>query len=169
MEDFIRECGFDDLFTVDQNGVVISGIRPLGTMADIGPEDPSVVQSDGSRPIVHERGDPDLEKDTGAKRLALFQNRVGEVNSEWNPEVLKELQGDGDLLKGLWSDKELARSRGRRRLTKARHRRGRGGHGLSGFMAPLTARALAHRYSPALRADLILPAWGEAKRSALAK
>ena len=53
MEDFIRECGFDDLFTVDKNGVVISGNRRLETLADIGPEDPNVVQSDGSRPIVH--------------------------------------------------------------------------------------------------------------------
>jgi len=82
MEDFIRECGFDDLFTVDKNGVVISGNRRLETLADIGPEDPTVVQSDGSRPIEHQRVDLDLEKDKQAKRLALLQNRVGEVNLE---------------------------------------------------------------------------------------
>jgi DNA modification methylase len=108
MEESIRECGFGDSLTVDKNGIVISGNQRLETLADIGLENPLVVQSDGSRPVIHQRLDLDLSKDARAKLLALYQNRVGEANLQWSPEMLRALQQQGIRLDGLWSEKELA-------------------------------------------------------------
>jgi hypothetical protein len=107
METSLREVGFGDSLTVDRNGVVISGNQRLETLADIGLDNPIVVQSDGTRPIVHQRVDLDANSPQG-KRLALFSNRVGQANLEWDTGVLKALQADGVSLDGLWNDDELA-------------------------------------------------------------
>lgn len=106
METSIREVGFGDSLTVDRNGVVISGNQRLETLADVGLDDPIVIQTDGKRPVVHQRIDLEAS-DPKAKRLALFSNRVGQVNLEWDADVLRALQDDGVSLAGLWGDDEL--------------------------------------------------------------
>ena len=106
MENSIRECGFGDSLTVDKDGVVISGNQRLETLADIQMEDPIVIQSDGTRPIIHQRTDLSI-KDKRARMLAIYQNRVGELNLDWDVETLKSLSEDADLGK-FWTEKELA-------------------------------------------------------------
>lgn len=108
METSITECGFGDSLTVDKHGNVISGNGRLETLADIGMNDAIVVQSDGSKPIVHQRTDLDLTKDEKAKRLAILQNRVGQVNLEWDAGVLAALAEEGVPLDDLFSDDELS-------------------------------------------------------------
>lgn len=107
METSIRECGFGDSMTVDREGRVISGNARAETLADMKMLDAIVVQSDGTRPIVHQRIDLDLATDDRAKRLALLQNRVGQVNLEWDAEVLAAMAADGVKLDDLFAGDEL--------------------------------------------------------------
>jgi len=48
-----------------------------------------------------------LTKDEKAKKLAVYQNRVGQVNLEWDPDVLKGLAEEGVDLSNLWREDEL--------------------------------------------------------------
>lgn len=107
METSLREVGFGDSLTVDRHGVVLSGNQRLETLADLQMDRPIVVQSDGTRPIVHQRIDLDANTPQ-AKRLALLANRVGEVNLSWDAATLRALQADGVSLDGLWGEDELA-------------------------------------------------------------
>jgi len=107
MEDSIRECGFGDSITVTSDLRVVSGNQRTETVMDLKMDNPIVVESDGSRPIVHVRTDLKAG-DIRAVKLGLYSNRVGEVNLEWNREILRELQeADVDLAK-LFTDQELA-------------------------------------------------------------
>ncbi len=108
MEASLQECGFGDSLTVDKDGAVISGNQRLETLASLRMDNPIVVQSDGTRPIVHQRTDLAIG-DVRAKQLAIYQNRVGEANLAWNLERLKQLRVDvPDVDLGrYWTEKEL--------------------------------------------------------------
>jgi hypothetical protein len=93
MEQSIREYGFGDSMTVDRDGVVISGGQRLETLADIQMDDPIIVQSDGTRPIIHQRIDLTID-DPKARALAIAQNRVGQVNLDWDAATLKALSDE---------------------------------------------------------------------------
>jgi hypothetical protein len=54
--------------------------------------------------VAVQRGDLDLKKDKKARELAIADNRVGELDLEWNPEVLASLEVD---LKQFWNENEL--------------------------------------------------------------
>jgi hypothetical protein len=107
METSIREVGFGDSIVVDRDGVVISGGQRTETSFEIGMTDPIVVQSDGTRPIIHQRIDLHSD-DPRAKRLALLSNRVGELNLSWDAGVIQSLIDDGVVVDDLWSADELA-------------------------------------------------------------
>jgi hypothetical protein len=101
----IQELGFGDSMTVDKDGVVISGNQRLETLGEIGLDNPIVVQSDGSRPIVHQR--IDLKAGTKrARELAIAQNQVGAVNLNWDVAELMKL--DPGEVKNWFSDGEMA-------------------------------------------------------------
>lgn len=108
MEKSLRECGYGDSLTVDRNGNVISGNGRTEAFHDLQMLDPIVVQSDGTRPIIHQRIDLDLATDARAKKLAIMQNRVGEANLCWDPDILRELGGEGVDLSGMWTQEELS-------------------------------------------------------------
>jgi len=58
----------------------------------------------GTRPVEHQRVDLEASSDR-AQMLALYSNRVGELNLDWNAEVIAGLNMD---LSKLWSQDELA-------------------------------------------------------------
>ena len=64
----------------------------------------AVIESDGSSLIAVRRGDLDLKKDRKARELAIADNRVSEIDLEWNPEVLASLDVD---LAEFWNENEL--------------------------------------------------------------
>ena len=47
-----------------------------------------------ARHLQVRRGDLDLKKDKKVRELAIADNRVGELDLEWNPEVLATLNVD---------------------------------------------------------------------------
>lgn len=109
LEDSLRELGAGRSILTDRNGIVIAGNKTLEVAAGIGIEDIIVVHSDGTKLVVVQRDDLDLETDQRAKKLALADNRVGQANLDWDANILAQLQAeDPALTKGLWTEGELA-------------------------------------------------------------
>ena len=66
-----------------------------------------MVATDRHTLIAVQREDLDLERDADAQALALADNRVGELDLEWDTSVLQELQGLGHDLSAFWTDTEF--------------------------------------------------------------
>src|SRR4051794_9894410 len=93
----IRELGAGRSVLVDRNGKLIAGNKTAEAAADIGMEDVVLVQSDGTKLVVVQRTDLDLDTDTRAKELAIADNRAGQLGLEWNPDVLKSLSSEVEM------------------------------------------------------------------------
>lgn len=86
--------------------MIIAGNKTVENAAAIGLEDVTVVQTDGKRIVAVQRMDLDLEADPMARELAIADNRSGDLNMAWDPDVLKDLAGEIDL-SPFFTDKEL--------------------------------------------------------------
>ena len=64
----------------------------------------AVIETDGSSVVAVQRGDLDLNRDKKARELAIADNRVGELDLGWNPEVLASHEVD---LTQFWNENEL--------------------------------------------------------------
>jgi hypothetical protein len=104
----VEECGLGRSIVVDKNGKIIGGNQVAETSAELGMEDVIVVPSNGTRLVVVQRTDLDLDSatDQRARRLALWDNRVGEVNLSWDTEELTRLATDLDLSQ-FWTADEM--------------------------------------------------------------
>jgi DNA modification methylase len=108
LEDSIRADGYLTPMTAAASGEVFDGSARLETVADLmGDAEPIVVESDGTRPIVHIHTDIPTADDPRAVRLALAANRVAELNLEWDAAVLAELADEG-ATDGLFTAEDLA-------------------------------------------------------------
>ena len=67
-------------------------------------DDPIIVESDGKRPVVVVRTDIPTADDPRARALAVAENRVAELNLDYDLAILKD---DFDLLDGLFTQPEL--------------------------------------------------------------
>lgn len=102
----LRQYGAGRSILVDKKGRVIAGNKTLERAADIGIDDVIVVESDGTKLVAVKRTDLDLENDGGkARALATYDNRVGQLDLDWDIDALKEV--DSDVLKDLWTVEEL--------------------------------------------------------------
>lgn len=106
LEQSLREHGAGRSILIDKNGRIIAGNKTAETAAAIGLEDVVIVKTDGKRLIAVQRTDVDLDTPEG-RRLALADNRTGEMNLEWDPAELEALLQDGVDLDGLFSEDEL--------------------------------------------------------------
>jgi DNA modification methylase len=89
---------------VDRNNRVIAGNKTVEAARAAGMKSISVIVTDGTSLVAVQRGDLDLKRDKKARELAIADNRVGEIDLEWNPAVLASL--DADLAK-FWNENEL--------------------------------------------------------------
>jgi DNA modification methylase len=92
----------------DRNGVVIAGNKTLEQAIALGLPI-KVVQTDGKSLVVVQRSDLDLDKHTSARELAIRDNRIAELDLEWDPNVLEELRAAGLELDSLWTAEEWGR------------------------------------------------------------
>ena len=94
---------------VDKHGVAIAGNKTLEAAGELGLTKTVEVETDGSTLVVVKRTDLDLETDIKARELAFADNRVGELDLEWDPEVLKtDLEMlKSDFLDGLWEPESI--------------------------------------------------------------
>lgn len=102
LDQSIASDGWIGALTVAADGEAFDGSARL----EVGPgfDDPIVIESDGTRPIVHIRTDIPTASDPRAVRLGLAANRVAELNLAWSADVLASLDVD---LSGLWTDDEM--------------------------------------------------------------
>ena len=102
----LRQYGAGRSILIDRDGRIIAGNKTAERAADIGLEDVVIVQTDGTKLVAVQRTDLDLEDDGGkARALATYDNRVGELDLDWDIESLAAV--DADVLGDLWTDYEL--------------------------------------------------------------
>lgn len=109
VESSLRETGAGRSIVVDKEGRVIAGNKTLEAWADIADlDDVVVVPTDGKKLVIVQREDLDLSDDTGmARKLAIYDNRAGELGLEWDSDELFASMQDGLDLGAFWSDDEL--------------------------------------------------------------
>lgn len=100
----LEKYGAGRSVVVDRHDRVIAGNKTVEAARAAGMKSIAVIESDGSSLVVVQRSDLDLKKDKKARELAIADNRVGELDLEWNPEVLASLDVD---LEQFWNENEL--------------------------------------------------------------
>jgi len=109
LDDSIRQDGYTEPMVAAADGTVLSGNARLERVVDVLGLDvePIIVESDGTRPIIHVRTDISGEDTDMARRIAVRANRVGQIDLEWDIETLVGLTPD-ELLTSLWTPEELS-------------------------------------------------------------
>lgn len=103
LEGSIEKDGWIGAVTVAADGETFDGSARVEVTERMGMlDDPIVVDVDGSRPVVVRRTDIPNADDPRAKRLGVAANRVGQLNLEWEPDVLAELAADQDVDLGAY-------------------------------------------------------------------
>ena len=104
LERSLEDYGAGRSVVVDRNNRVIAGNKTIEAARAAGMQSITVIETDGSSLVAVQRGDLDLRKDKKARELAIADNRVSEIDLEWNSEVLASLDVD---LKQFWNENEL--------------------------------------------------------------
>jgi hypothetical protein len=106
VERSLHKLGAGRSILVDRNGKIIAGNKTHEAAAAIGLDAPLVVQSDGTRLVVVQRTDLDMDEDTAARELAIADNRAAETGLEWDTSVLASL-GESIDLSQFWTHTEI--------------------------------------------------------------
>jgi DNA modification methylase len=103
----LREYGPGRAVLIDRYGRIIAGNKTVEQAKRLNLP-LRVVKTDGTFLIAVQRDDLDLATDPRAKGLAIADNRVGQLDLEWDVEMLKQLHADGLDLSAFWTDAEFA-------------------------------------------------------------
>lgn len=96
LEKSISKLGLGRSILVDKDFRVIAGNKTAEKSVELGIEDIIVVPTDGKKLVVVQRTDLSLDSKRG-RELALADNRVSEVNLDWDMGVVGELQTEFDV------------------------------------------------------------------------
>ena len=105
LEDSLRKLGAGRSVLVDRQGRVIAGNKTVETARKLGLKQIAIIETDGETLVAVRRQDLDLKTDKRAVELAVADNRVAEIDLDWNAEVLAALDID---LSQFWDEQELA-------------------------------------------------------------
>jgi len=104
----LREHGAGRSVLIDKKGRLIAGNKTIQAALDsVLTQDIIVIKTDGSQLVAVQRTDLDLEKDAKAKAMAIADNRVAELDLDWNLEELNAIGKEVDL-SGYFSEEEIA-------------------------------------------------------------
>ncbi len=104
----IRGNGAGRSLLLDRNGQAIAGNKSRDQMLAEGITEVIVVETDGTKAVAVKRMDLELDGEDGrARRLAIADNRVGEVDLNWDADQLLADVNAGMDLDGLWDQREL--------------------------------------------------------------
>jgi DNA modification methylase len=103
----LTEYGPGRAVLIDRNGTIIAGNKTVEQALALGIP-LRVVATDGTQLIAVQRNDLDLANDPRAQALAIADNRVGELDLEWDVDMLRQLRSDGLDLSAFWNDAEFA-------------------------------------------------------------
>lgn len=106
LEQSVQQDGWIGAITVAADGETFDGSARIEVAAAAGFEDAIIVESDGTRPVVHVRTDIPSADDLRAVRLGIAANRVASVNLEWDADTLAALGEEIDLSQ-FWTRDEL--------------------------------------------------------------
>jgi len=104
LEESLGRYGAGRSVVVDRRDRVIAGNKTVEAARAAGIEFIAVIETDGSSLVAVQRGDLDLKRDKKARELAIADNRVSEIDLEWNTELLSTLDAD---LTQFWNENEL--------------------------------------------------------------
>lgn len=110
LEASMNEVGYTSPMIAALDGEVIAGSARLEKAVEVFGVDaePIIVESDGTKPIIVVRTDIPNADSRIAKRIGLLDNRVQQMDLQFDPNVLAQLEAETpDVLKGLWSKPEL--------------------------------------------------------------
>ena len=107
LERSLREYGAGRAVLIDRHGRIIAGNKTVNEAKRLNIP-LRVVKTDGAHLIAVQREDLDLATDPRAKALAIADNRVGELDLEWDLDMLKQLRADGLDLSAFWTADEFA-------------------------------------------------------------
>jgi len=108
LDDSLSEDGAGRGVLLDRNNKIMAGNKTIERAVDQGFTEIIIVPTDGHQLVATQRVDVDIDSPQG-RRMALRDNRVGQVDLEWDTDVLKALQEQGDVdLSKFWTDDELA-------------------------------------------------------------
>ena len=108
LDESLTRYGAGRSVLVDRRGVVIAGNKTVQEAVNKG-FPARVVHTDGKELIVVQRTDLDLDNDKGgrARQLAYADNRVAEVDLEWDIERMTADLDAGVDLGAFWREDEL--------------------------------------------------------------
>lgn len=104
----LRIYGAGRSILIDKNDLIIAGNKTTERAVDVGIDDLIVVETDGSKLVAVKRTDLDLMGvDPTARLMAYADNRIGQVDLDWNPEQIQlDIDAGIDLGK-LFTTEEL--------------------------------------------------------------
>ena len=108
LESSLREYGAGRAVLTDRDGVLIAGNKTFEVAQRLGIPT-RVIETDGQELVVVSRRDLHLASDPKARALAIADNRVGELDLDWDPAILQQLQADGLDLGLFWTPEEFER------------------------------------------------------------
>ncbi|MGV3556925.1 hypothetical protein [Larkinella arboricola] len=97
----LQQLGAGRSILVDRNNRIIAGNKTVETAAAIGLDDVQIVETDGKTIIAVKRIDIDLDSKEG-RELALADNKVSQVNLNFDADVVDELAIDFDIDVKSW-------------------------------------------------------------------
>jgi ParB-like chromosome segregation protein Spo0J len=105
IEAALREVGAGRSIVVDEDGVILAGNATVEAAAKAGLSKVKIVDTDADTIVALRRSG--LSRKAKA-RLALFDNRAGELAEGWETEVLNQLIAGGVSVDDIWTSDELA-------------------------------------------------------------
>ena len=93
---------------IDTRGRILGGHKTVEQAKHLGLPI-TVVPTTGETLVVVQRVDLDARTDPRAQELALADNRVAELDLDWDPAVLRQLEQAGVALEAFWTPEEFAR------------------------------------------------------------
>ena len=109
LDHVIGKDGWISAITVANDGETFAGSARLETAIDRFGDDaePIVIDSDGTRPIIVRRIDIANADDPRAVRLGIADNRIHDVNADYDAEILASIAEEVDI-SDMYFDDELA-------------------------------------------------------------
>ena len=104
----LRTYGAGRSIVIDTRGRILGGHKTVEQAKPLGLPI-TVVPTTGETLVVVQRVDLDARTDPRAQELALADNRVAELDLDWDPAVLRQLEQAGVALEAFWTPEEFAR------------------------------------------------------------
>lgn len=106
IEDALREVGAARSIVLDESNVILAGNATWEAAVQAGFKKVRIIDEDGETLVAVRRKNLDHDK---KRRLALYDNRTGEL-ADWDVDAIAMIQAEeAHLLKGMFSTKEVER------------------------------------------------------------